>query len=109
MAVFEDYGACDASGWLPMRPDGSLDGLTIDGQPAAGVEAGAVWPLAARYLSTPRPEDDPAALAAFDLLRGAPPETLASLLGGLAPDDFQGRLWEQLYESDPEQIGRAHV
>lgn len=101
VAVFEHYGACDASGWMILRPEAALDGLTIGGQPAAGVDAAAIYPLAARYLAVPRPEDDPSALAAYDLLRGAPVDVLGGLIGTLAPGDFQGRLWQGLYEADP--------
>ncbi len=102
VAVLEDYGACKASGWLALRPDAAVDTLTIGGRPVAQLDPTVIHGAAVDYLRVLRPYDDPAALAAWDILRQAPTETLAAAVEAVAPGPFQERLWEELDQRDPD-------
>ena len=100
VAVVENYGACKASGWVVMRTDATLANLSVAGLPVTELDMPAVHAAALDYLRVARPYDDPSALAAWDLLRQAPSETLAAALDALAPGPFQQRLWEELDQRD---------
>ncbi|MFN7146330.1 MAG: hypothetical protein ACK4YP_21335, partial [Myxococcota bacterium] len=102
VAVLENYGPCKASGWVALRTDAPVDGLTVAGRPAAEVDAATVHAAAVDYLRVARPYDDPAAIAAWDLLRAAPTETLVVAVTSVAPGAFQERLWEALDQRDHE-------
>lgn len=100
--VLEDYGACKASGWFAVRADGSLDGLRIAERRVEDVTATTVQEAAIEYLRAVRPVDDPAAAAAFDLVRQAPTDMLARGIDAAAPGPFQARLWQELDKRDPD-------
>ncbi|MDP2315373.1 MAG: hypothetical protein Q8P41_20920 [Pseudomonadota bacterium] len=98
--ILENFGACDASGWITLRGDSPVVSLTVGGRPVTDLDSAAVHTLAIGYLRQPRPYEDPSAIAAWDLLRTAPTETLTDALSAVAPGAFQARLWEELDQRD---------
>ncbi len=98
--VVESFGACDASGWIPLRADASVTTLTVGGRPLAELDGATIHTLAVDYLRQPRPFEDPSGIAAWDLLRTAPSDTLAAAVTEVAPGPFQERLWEELDQRD---------
>lgn len=95
-AVFEDYGPCKVSGWLALRADAATDTFTVAGRPSASVDDLAIWAAATDYLRAPRPYEEPAAQAAWDLLQKAPDNVLSDAVRVAAPGQYQDRLWEVL-------------
>jgi hypothetical protein len=98
--VLEGFGACDATGWIALRADAPVSGLTVGGRPAVEADAAHVYGLAVDYLRNPRPYEDTSALAAWDLLRTAPTDTLSAAVPSVAPGPFQDRLWQALDQRD---------
>lgn len=98
--VLEEFGACRASGWLRLRSNATVTTLTVGGRPLAELDGPTVHALALTYLRQPRAYEDPSGLAAWDLLRDAPTETLVRALPDLAPGVFQDKLWEELDQRD---------
>ncbi len=98
--VLEDYGACHASGWVALRAEAPVTTLSVGGRPVAELDGPTVHALAVDYLRQPRPYEDPSAIAAWDLLRTAPTDTLAAAVADVAPGPFQARLWEALDQRD---------
>lgn len=98
--VVENFGACDASGWIPLRADAPVTTLTVGGRPVTELDGATIHALAVDYLRQPRPFEDASATAAWDLLRTAPSETLSAALAEVAPGPFQERLWEELDQRD---------
>jgi hypothetical protein len=98
--LVEDYGACRATGWLVLRPDASVDNLQVAGRPVADVDDATLYAAAIDYLRVERPLDDAAAVSAWDLLRGAPTDTLAGAVALVAPGPHQERLWQELDQRD---------
>lgn len=107
--VLQDYGACDATGWLALSRDGSLDTLTVGDVPVQKADSALWWRLAGQYLSRPRYDEDAAAIAAFDLLRKAPDEVIGPVLPQLAPTSFQLRLYDSWSERNPGGAGAVAV
>ncbi len=98
--VLEDFGACDATGWIALRADAPVTTLTVGGRPATEADASHAYTLAVDYLRNPRPYEDASALAAWDLLRAAPSDTLTAAVSTVAPGTFQERLWQELAQRD---------
>lgn len=98
--VLEDFGACEASGWISLRADAPVTTLTVAGRPVTVVDGATIHALAVDYLRQPRPYEDASGVAAWDLLRTAPTDTLAAAIAEVAPGAFQERLWEELDQRD---------
>ncbi|MDP2309368.1 MAG: hypothetical protein Q8P18_25330 [Pseudomonadota bacterium] len=98
--VLEGFGACDASGWILLSADAPVTTLTVGGRPVSELDGATIHALAVDYLRQPRPYEDASALAAWDLLRTAPSDTLAAAVTAVAPGPFQERLWEELDQRD---------
>jgi hypothetical protein len=98
--VLEDYGACKASGYVALRADAPIDTLRVGGRPVAELDAPTIHSLAIEYLRRPRTYEDPSGIAAWDLLRSAPDDTLTRALGAIAPGPFQKKLWQELDQRD---------
>ncbi len=98
--VFEEYGACKATGYLRLRPDAAVDTLTIGGRPLAQVDDSHLHALAIDVLRSERSAEDVTGIAAWDLLRHAPVETLVRAVAEIAPGPFQERIWEELDSRD---------
>lgn len=98
--VLESFGACDASGWILLRADAPVTTLTVGGRPVSQLDGATIHDRAVDYLRQPRPVEDASAVAALELLRTAPNDTLAAAVTEVAPGPFQKRLWEELDQRD---------
>jgi hypothetical protein len=90
--VLENYGACEATGWLTMRADGVNKGLTVAGKPVNGLDDATLFAAATRYLAEERAASDEAAAAAVDILRRADDAALVAALTAITPGPHQERL-----------------
>lgn len=99
--VLEHYGACDATGWVVLRADGTIQNLTVGGEPATKVDEAHYQRLATTYLEVARPPSDPAAIAALDLIRTGSDEVVANALVKIAPGNFQTELYEVYAQRNP--------
>jgi hypothetical protein len=66
----------------------------------AELDTPTVHALAIEALGRPRAYADPTGIAAWDLLRDAPEDTLVQAFASIAPGPFQERLWEELDQRD---------
>lgn len=90
--VFENYGACSATGWLTLRLDAPNTGLAVAGKPVNGLDDATLFAAASSYLAVDRAASDEAATAAVDILRRADNDALTAALGAIAPGPHQERL-----------------
>lgn len=101
VAVLEDYGSCEARGYLVLRADAPLDTLTVGGQPLEKADDTLWWSLAANYLKAGRAEDDASAQAAYEMLRRAPDEVQDKLVPQLGSGLYQKKLFDAYEARNP--------
>lgn len=100
--VVDHYGACDASGWVALRPDATVEHLRFGDREAALADEAAFHELAIRFLKTPRPALDRDAQVAVELLARAPDAVLARAVRDAAPAPAQLELYARFARRDPE-------
>lgn len=100
--LVEAYGACDAKGWMVLRADAPVDGLSFGGRAVADADEAHFQDLAIRWLSRPQPDLDPGVLGAVQYLTGADDAVLARAVRDAWPGQAQVRLLEAFTGRDPD-------
>lgn len=75
--VLEDYGFCQARGWILLTAEAPVADLAFGGRPAATLDDAGLSALAVEALKLPRAETDPRVEAAVAALADGPVELLA--------------------------------
>lgn len=96
--VLENFGACDATGWVIAKADAKSDTLTVAGKPVKELDDATLFATATRYLSVERAASDEWAAAAVDVLRRGDDAQLEAAITGSAPGPHQERLLLALAE-----------
>lgn len=100
--VLEAYGACDARGWMVLRPDANVDNVTFGGRSVADADDAHFQDLAIRWLTLPQPDMDPGVLSAVQFLNGAENAVLARAVREVWPGQAQIQLLEAFTGRDPD-------
>lgn len=90
--VLENFGACDATGWVIARSDAKVDRLTVAGKAIRDLDDTSLFGAAILYLSTDRAGSDESAVAAVDILRRGDDDTLRRAITAVRPGAHQERL-----------------
>ena len=90
--VLENFGACDATGWVIARSDAKVDQLTVAGKTIRDLDDTSLFDAAIRYLKTERASADESAVAAVDILRRGDDDTLRRAITAVQPGAHQERL-----------------
>lgn len=100
--LVESYGACDATGWMLLRADAPVDGMSFGGRAVADADEAHFQELAIHWLSKPQPDLDPGVLAAVQYLGGADDAVLARAVRDAWPGPAQLQLLEAFTGRDPD-------
>ncbi len=101
-AVFEDYGPCQARGFLVLKRDAPPTGVTVGGRAVADADDGFLQDLAVRWLGVRRSELDPAVMSAVAALAEAPDGVLARAVRDVAPSPVQLQLLAAFENRNPD-------
>ena len=100
--VVEDYGACDATGWMVLDPSSPVASVTFGGRSVADSDDAHFHDLAIAWLAKPQPDLDPGVMSAVQLLGGAENAVLARAVREAFPGQTQVQLLEAFTSRDPD-------